>query len=60
MEIKKIGNFTEEEFDTLTKAGNILGSIAKAGSNGEFDELTPEAVQLIAALKEVISKLYGE
>lgn len=60
MEIKRIANFTEEELEKLQGAGTILGTFAKAGSSGEFDQLTPEAVSLLEALRDVINRIIGE
>lgn len=57
MKVTKIAEFTAEETDALTKAGNILGATAKAIAAGEIDVLDPEAATLIDALKEVIGRL---
>lgn len=60
MNITKIAGFTEEEIEKLQNAGTILGSVAKALNNGEFDQLTPEATSLLEALRDVIDRIIGE
>lgn len=55
MQVKRILNFTEEELNILIKAGKLLGSIRDELAN--FDELSPEANELVEALKQVVSEI---
>lgn len=60
MEVKRIANFSQEEIEKLQVAGTILGIFAKASNNGEFDAITPEAANLLEALRDVINRIIGE
>lgn len=57
MEVKKIAGFSKEEVEALQKAGTILGSLAKAIAASEIDGLDEDATNLLAALKEVITRV---
>ena len=58
MNIKRVLNLGETETDTLVNAGRLLGEINNA--KADFDELGPETVELLKALKTVLEKLIGE
>jgi len=57
MEVKKIANFSKEELDALTKAGEIAGETRKAIESGTIDELSTEALNLVKALSAVFAKI---
>ena len=57
MEVKKIAGFSDEEIETLTKAGKILGSLASAIAASDVDGLDVDATNLINALKEGIARV---
>lgn len=57
MEIKKIANFTEEEFDLLIKTGELFSKVKTDIENGDIDGLNDVAENILAALKEVINKI---
>ena len=57
MEITKIGSFDENELDTLSSAGSILGAVAKALESGDITTLDDDAKALIAGLQEVLNRL---
>jgi hypothetical protein len=57
MEIKRVLNLTQEEFDALIKAGEILGAANKVLEANEADELSDGLKNLISALKNVSEKL---
>lgn len=59
MEIRKIGQFSTEELETLAKAGQILGDIKRAFEVGDITELDETAKGLLMALKEVIEKAHA-
>ena len=55
MEITKIGNFTEEEFEALKAAGHTLGALRDAFKAGDVNLVTAESRQLILGLEKVIN-----
>ena len=59
MQITRILDLTQEEFDVLVKAGEILGSIKKALKNGEADNLSAETRELLTALSEITDEVLG-
>lgn len=59
MEVKKVANLSQDEFQAVVKAGEILGSVSKALADGEIDEVSDGGVKLITALQEVITKIIG-
>ncbi len=60
MIIRKIANLSEEEVSSLTRAGKIIGDINKAFEEEEITELSDENIKLLAALSEVISKVWDK
>ena len=60
MKVTRILDFTEDEINSLTVAGHILGDLAKAYNEGDTANevvLGATAKDLINALKEVLYKL---
>jgi len=57
MEIKKVLNLSEEEFNKLVAAGEILGAINRSLENKEADELSDGAKGLLTALRDVLGKI---
>lgn len=57
MEIKRVLNLTQDEFNALIKAGEILGAANKVLEANEADELSDGLKNLIIALKTVSEKL---
>ena len=57
MEIKRVLNFSDEEFDKLIAAGEFLGKVSKSKEEGTFDELSGGAEKIINALKDVVVKI---
>lgn len=57
MEIKKVLNLNDEEFDKLIAAGEFLGKVSKAKEEGTFDELSGGAEKIIEALRDVTVKI---
>ena len=60
MEIRKIASFTHEEIEALTRAGAVLGAVAKNVVAGEVDGLDQEATQLVNALRDVLGRITVE
>ncbi len=60
MLIRKIANLSEEEISSLTSAGKILGDINKAFDAEEITELADDNIKLLAALSEIISKVWDK
>jgi len=57
MEITKVGHFTAEELSLLSKAGELLGTVAKQLESGEITILGDQSKDLVTALKEVIGRV---
>lgn len=57
MEVKRVLNFNDEEFDKLIAAGEFLGTVSKAKEEGNFDELSSGAEKIIKALGDVVAKI---
>ena len=55
MEIKRILNLSDSEFDVLIDAGELLGKLRDAKET--YDELSDGAKQIINGLKNVIEEL---
>lgn len=54
MEIKRVMNLGEDEFDTLIAAGELARSIVKAKES--YDELSDGAKKVLSALRDVIDE----
>lgn len=54
MEIKKVMNFTVDEIEMLSKAGQVLGNVRHAIQQGEIDVLSEDAKGLLKAIDEVL------
>ncbi len=59
MKVTRILGFSEDEIESLKKAGNILGAFAAALNEETADEikLDDTAIQLATALKEVLGRI---
>lgn len=57
MNISRVLNLNEEEFNKLIAAGELLGAINKALEANEADELSSGLVELVKALNTVTEKL---
>lgn len=57
MNVKKIVSFSEEEIETLTAAGKLLGAIKSALNAGEIDSLDDQAKSLLKALDAVLDEV---
>ena len=57
MKVTKVAEFTPEELETLKAAGGILGAVAKSIAAGEIDALDETATKMVAALKEVLTRI---
>ena len=59
MKVTRILGFSEDEIESLKKAGNILGTFATALNEETADEikLDDTAIQLATALKEVLGRI---
>ena len=57
MNISRVLNLNEEEYNKLIAAGELLGAINKALENNEADELSGSLVDLVKALNSVTEKL---
>lgn len=59
MKVTRILGFSEDEIESLKKAGNILGSFATVLNEETADEikLDDTVVQLATALKEVLGRI---
>jgi len=57
MEIKKVLNLGDEEFNKLIAAGELLGAMKKSLEAGEADEISTSVLELVSAINEVSSNL---
>ena len=57
MEIKKVLNLSEAEFNKLIEAGEILGTMNKTLETGDADELSSGTADLVKALNTITDKL---
>ena len=57
MEVRKVGDFSAEEFEALTAAGNIIAAAAKALEAGEVNELGEQSEKILAALANVLGRI---
>ena len=55
MEIKRILNLSDDEFDTLIKAGELLGNLRDSKNNNNYDSLSEGANNLLKGLQEVLN-----
>lgn len=55
--MKRILSLSQEEFDKLIVAGEILNTIKKLLKTKEVDELSPGLLELIKALKATIERI---
>ena len=57
MNISRVLNLNEEEYNKLIAAGELLGAINKALEANEADELSSGLAELVKALNTVTEKL---
>ena len=57
MEIKRILNLSDEEFEVLINAGKLLGSLRDSKKENEYDELSDGAKNILEGLREVLNTL---
>ena len=57
MEIKKVLNLSDEEFDKLMAAGELVREISKLEI---YDELSSGAKKILEALRDVINEVLGK
>lgn len=54
MDIRKIGNLSEEESKILTEAGQLAGAIKRALESGEITEISEDSKNLLSAVCKVL------
>ena len=57
MEVRKVGDFSAEEFEALKAAGNIIGATAKALEAGDVNELGEQSEKILEALVNVLGRI---
>lgn len=57
MEVKKVLNLAQEEFEVLVKAGELVGRVNQMFESGEIDNTQVDVGKLINALAEVTTKV---
>lgn len=57
MEVKKVLNLAQEEFEVLVKAGELVGKVNQMFESGEIDNTQVDVGKLINALAEVTAKV---
>ena len=57
MEIKKVARLGEPEVEVLINSGKILRELSDGLSNSVIDELSPETINLLNALKDVLNSI---
>ena len=57
MEIKKVAHLREPEVEVLINSGKILRELSDGLSNSVIDELSPETINLLNALKDVLNSI---
>lgn len=57
MEVKKVLNLAQEEFEVLVKAGELVGRVNQMFESGEIDNTQVDVGKLINALAEVTAKV---
>ena len=60
MEIKKVANLGQTEVELLVNSGKLLREISNGLEDGSIDELGTESMNLLNALKEVLSTIISE
>ena len=57
MEIKKVALLGEPEVEVLINSGKILRELSDVLSNSVIDEPSPETINLLNALKDVLNSI---
>lgn len=57
MEIKRVLNLSDEEFEILINAGKLLGSLRDSKKADEYDELSDGVKSILEGLREVLNTL---
>ena len=60
MEIKKVAHLSEADVETLVAAGKILREISNGLDSKEIDELSVESINLLKAVKEVLTTIISD
>ena len=60
MEIKKVAHLSETDVETLVAAGKILREISNGLDSKEIDELSIESINLLKAVKEVLTTIISD
>ena len=60
MEIKKVAHLSEADVETLVAAGKILREISNGLDSKEIDELSVESINLLKAVKEVLTTIVSD
>jgi hypothetical protein len=57
MEIKKVAHLAQADIETLVAAGKILREIVDGLDTKAIDELSNESINLLKAVKEVLTQI---
>ena len=57
MEIKKVAHLAQSDVETLVAAGKILREIVDGLETKAIDELSTDSVNLLKAVKEVLTQI---
>lgn len=57
MEIKKVAHLAQSDVETLVAAGKILREIVDGLETKAIDELSNESINLLKAVKEVLTQI---
>lgn len=55
MEIKKVANLGQTEIELLVNSGKLLREVSNGLADGTIDELGSESMNLLNALKEILT-----
>lgn len=57
MEIKKVAHLAQSDVETLVAAGKILREIVDGLDSKAIDELSTDSINLLKAVKEVLTQI---
>jgi hypothetical protein len=60
MEIKKVANLGQTEIELLVNSGKLLREVSNGLADGTIDELGTESMNLLNALKEILTAIIPE
>ena len=60
MEIKKVANLGQTEVELLVNSGKLLREVSNGLADGTIDELGAESMNLLNALKEILTAIIPE